>query len=311
MTPFVCRRAFRTLKAMDGILRQGRILFAIGMLALGMEHIVCAWFGVVNKAVFPGETVFSVIPWVPAYPWLAYSIGLALIVAGLLIVLEVRPRLVATLLGILFLAFVVLLEARRLLHFGQRTGFFETLALCASALTLAATFPSESSQSRSSNRILDLLIASGRYLFAFSAIIFGIDHLIFLRFVASLVPWWIPWHLFWAYFTAFAFIAAGLSIGTRWLASWAGFRWERCFCCGSSFCICRVRSACRQPQAPDAPRNPDEWSSAFIALAMAGGSWIMACQSLAVPEKHDPQVIKRDARAFSRTELSPHLIAEK
>ncbi len=296
---------------MDGILRQGRVLFAIGMLALGMEHIVCAWFGVVNKAIFPGETVFSVIPWVPAYPWLAYSIGLALIVAGLLIVLEVRPRLVATLLGILFLAFVVLLEARRLLHFGQRTGFFETLALCASALTLAATFPSESSRSESSNRILDLLIASGRYLFAFSAIIFGIDHLIFLRFVASLVPWWIPWHLFWAYFTAFAFIAAGLSIGSRWLASWAGLSLGTMFLLWFVVLHLPRSFGLSAAAGPGAPRNPDEWSSAFIALAMAGGSWIMACQSLVVPEQRDQQVSKQDARPFARRELSPHLIAEK
>lgn len=296
---------------MDGILRQGRILFAIGMLALGMEHIVCARFGVVNKAVFPGETVFSVIPWVPAHPWLAYSIGLALIVAGALIIVEVRPRLVATLLGILFLAFVVLLEARRLLHFGQRTGFFETLALCASALTLAATFPSDPAQSRPSNRILDLLVASGRYLFAFSAIIFGIDHLIFLRFVASLVPWWIPWHLFWAYFTAFAFIAAGLSIGTRWLASWAGLSLGAMFLLWFVVLHLPRSFGLSVAAGPGAPRNPDEWSSAFIALAMAGGSWILACQSLLVTEKREPSVSMRDSRTFGRRELSPHLIAEK
>ncbi len=296
---------------MDGILRQGRILFAIGMLALGMEHIVCAWFGVVNKAVFPGETVFSVIPWVPAYPWLAYSIGIALIAAGALIIVEVRPRLVATLLGILFLAFVVLLEARRLLHFGQRTGFFETLALCASALTLAATFPSDPAQSRPSNRILDLLVASGRYLFAFSAIIFGIDHLIFLRFVASLVPWWIPWHLFWAYFTAFAFIAAGLSIGTRWLASWAGLSLGAMFLLWFVVLHLPRSFGLSAAAGPGAPRNPDEWSSAFIALAMAGGSWILACQSLLVTEKREPSVSMRDSRAFGRREFSPHMIAEK
>jgi hypothetical protein len=296
---------------MDGILRKGRLLFAIAVMALGMEHIVCAWFGVVNKTVFPGETVFSVIPWVPAYPWIAYGVGLALLVAGMLLAIEVRPRLAATLLGILFLAFLVLLEARRLIHFGQRTGFFETLALCGSALTLAATLPSESPRSGPSNRMLDLLVASGRYLFAFSAIIFGIDHLLFLRFVATLVPSWIPWHLFWAYFTAFAFIAAGVSIGTRWLASWASLSLGTMFLLWFVVLHLPRSFGLSAAAGPGAPHNPDEWSSAFIALAMAGGSWIMACQSLTVFEKRDHPQHKRDLPAFRRRELSPHLIAEK
>jgi hypothetical protein len=51
-------------------------------------------------------------------------------------------------------------------------------------------------------------ISSGPFLFASSSIVFGVDHLLYLRFVASLVPSWISWHLFWAYLTAFAFIAA-------------------------------------------------------------------------------------------------------
>jgi hypothetical protein len=156
-----------------------------------------------------------------------------------------------------------------------------------------------------------LLVASGRYLFAFSAIIFGIDHLIFLRFVASLVPWWIPWHLFWAYFTAFAFIAAGLSIGTRWLASWAGLSLGAMFLLWFVVLHLPRSFGLSVAAGPGAPRNPDEWSSAFIALAMAGGSWILACQSLLVTEKREPSVSPRDSRTFGRRELSPHLIAEK
>jgi uncharacterized membrane protein len=187
-----------------------------------LEHALCGWFSVVSQSTFQGETVASVITWVPAYPWLIYLNGFALLAAGLCLAGKVRPRLTATLLGILFLMFVLFLEAPRLIHFGVRITCFETLAICGAALMLAGTLPSESHLSHRWSGILDLVIKSGRFFFAISSIVFGIDHLLYISFVASLVPWWIPWHLFWAYFTGFAFIAVGVSIGTKWLARWSG-----------------------------------------------------------------------------------------
>jgi len=48
--------------------------------------------------------------------------------------------------------------------------------------------------------------------------IFGSDHLVAAKFVATIVPSWIPGHLFWAYFMGFALIAATLNLATsiRW-----------------------------------------------------------------------------------------------
>lgn len=46
-------------------------------------------------------------------------------------------------------------------------------------------------------------------------LVFGVQHFIFVSFVATIVPPWIPWHLFCAYFVGAALIAAGLAMMAR------------------------------------------------------------------------------------------------
>ena len=265
---------------MDGIVKPGRFFFAVAVAALGVEHITCGWFGVFNKTAFPGATVVSVILWVPAHSWLAYLTGVALLAAGLRIAVNARSLLAAILLGVLFLLFVVFVESPRLIQFGARTAFFETLAIGAWALTLAGTLPTEGYRSERWNKPLGLLVRSGRYRFAISSIVFGIDHLLYLSFVATLVPTWIPWHLFWAYFTGFAFIAAGLNIGSTILARWAGVLLGIMFLLWFVILHLLRSLGLSAGSGVGAPRNPNEWSSAFIALGLAGGAWISASQFL-------------------------------
>ena len=59
---------------------------------------------------------------------------------------------------------------------------------------------------------LGLQSASARWLFAISLVVFGTQHFLYAKFVATLVPSWIPGHLFWAYFVGVAFVAAALAI---------------------------------------------------------------------------------------------------
>jgi uncharacterized membrane protein len=62
---------------------------------------------------------------------------------------------------------------------------------------------------------LDTLIQFGPLSFAIAMAIFGADHLVAAKAVASVVPSWIPEHLFWAYFVGVALIAAALSLATK------------------------------------------------------------------------------------------------
>lgn len=64
-------------------------------------------------------------------------------------------------------------------------------------------------------RGIDRAITFGPVFFAMPMAVFGADHFIAPRFVATLVPSWIPWHLFWVYLVGVALIASALSIVTQ------------------------------------------------------------------------------------------------
>jgi uncharacterized membrane protein len=63
-------------------------------------------------------------------------------------------------------------------------------------------------------RGLDKLAAFGPLLFGIAMAVFGADHMVTSRFVASIIPPWIPWCLFWAYFVGVALFAGALSLAT-------------------------------------------------------------------------------------------------
>ena len=256
---------------MEMIVKQGRYLFAVSIAAFGIENLVCAR---------SSDPFLPVIPWVPSHWWLAYLTGIALLAASVCITANIRARVAAVLLGVLFLLCDLLLQIPRVAALpwdvGVRTGAFETLTMCASALMLAGTLSAEGGSFGRWAGATNALIQSGRYLFAISAIVFGIDHYLVFGFIVSLVPSWIPgggW--FWANFTAISFIAAGVSIAVRKMDRWASFM------LGLMFLLWFL--VLHAPRVASYPRvlNPNEWSSAFIALGICGGSWILAWSLLA------------------------------
>jgi uncharacterized membrane protein len=53
-----------------------------------------------------------------------------------------------------------------------------------------------------------------QYLLALPFLVFGVEHFLHVRFVASIVPAWIPWHPFWVCFCGLALLATGVSLVT-------------------------------------------------------------------------------------------------
>jgi len=229
---------------MNKLIRLGRCCFAIAFAAFGIQHFIYAKFA---AGLGP--------PWIPGSPLRACFMGAALVVAGIRIASNAKTRVTAMLLGLLLFLYFLLLYAPRLaanVHDpGPWTSGAEILALCGAAWVLAG-IPAK----------------LGRYLFALTLTVFGVQHLIYGRFVATLVPSWIPGHLFWAYGVGIAFIAATLSIvaniKARLAATLLGimfFAWV--------FIL-------HLPRVSSALHNGNEWTSLLVALAMSGGSWIVA-----------------------------------
>jgi uncharacterized membrane protein len=234
---------------MDNRTQRGRYLFAIAIAAFGIQHFVYAKYA---AGLGP--------PWIPGSPLRACFMGAALVIAGVRIAANLKTRVSATLLGFLLLFYYLLLYVPRLaanVHDpGPWTSGAEILALCGAAWALCEALPGATSN------------LPGRFLFAITLIVFGVQHLLYGPFVATLIPSWIPGHLFFAYGVGIAFFGATLSIltnmQTRVAATLLGimfFTWV--------FIL-------HLPRVLAAPHNGNEWTSMIVALAMSGSSWIVA-----------------------------------
>jgi uncharacterized membrane protein len=245
----------------------GRVIFAIAIIGLGVETIVCAHEA--SRSLGPQYQVIPVIPWLPAIPWLAYLFGMILVLCALGLFSPRTIRTAALLLGgLLFVCTIILDVPKNLADLGNislRTGVFEPLSLAC----LAWLLPDP--------RQTPLWLArASRYLLGISLIVFGVDHFLALIFIANLIPHWIPFHVFWVAFFGVAFIAAGLSIGFNIRSQWgaAGL--------GLMFAIwvftLHLPRVLGLYGIPGAQRNPNEWSSLLIAIALWGGLWALARQ---------------------------------
>jgi hypothetical protein len=254
-------------RVVDAPLSPGRAVFALAMMALGGETMVCARYVFDSPPFGSQHRVIPVIPWLPAIPWLAYVFGAVWLVCGAGLLSQRTVRTAAMVLGsLLFVCAIILEVPKNLANIGSmslRTGVFEPIALAA----LAWLLPGAGGTPR-------WLVRASRYLLAVSFIVFGVDHLIALAPIGSLLPSWIPWHVFWIGSFGVGFIAAGLSIGLNFLQRWSALG------IGLMFAIwvftLHLPRVLGLYGIPGAPHNPNEWSSLFIAVALWGGSWALA-----------------------------------
>jgi uncharacterized membrane protein len=233
---------------MENLSRLGRFLFAIAMAGFGIQYLVHAFMA----GPVPGP------PWSPGVPLWAFFTAVLLIVAAACIATGKRARWAAMLLALILLLRALSVYAPRLaanVHDpGPWTSGFEILAMGGATLILAGT-----------------AVGLGRFLFASLLVVVGVQHFLYARFVATLVPAWIPWHLFWAYFVGVAFFAAAVSIVARkYLGLGAGLLGLMFF-----LWIILVHS----PRVIASPHDGKEWTSAFVALAMCGGAWVVAARA--------------------------------
>jgi len=230
---------------MKDLSRIGHALFAIAIAEFGIQYLFHAFFA--GPALGP--------PFSPARPFWGYFTAAVLIIAAVSIVAGKQTRCVAIALAVTLLLRALVVYAPRIATHphdpGPWTSGFEILAMCGAALVISG-----------------VVIGLARWLFAISLVVFGAQHFLYAKFVATLVPSWIPGHLFRAYFVGAAFVAAALAIAieknARLAATLLGlmfFLWV--------FML-------HFPRVAASPHDGNEWTSAFVALAMCGGSWVLA-----------------------------------
>jgi uncharacterized membrane protein len=255
------------------VIATGRIFFALGLIGIGCQHFFFGQFIPLVAPIWPTA--------IPGRLFWVYLVGAILMAGGGAILAGVKARLAAMLIGALFLLSFVLLHVpgnlmARALSVEGWADALTALTLAGGCLVVAGTLPAAGSGS--SLAWLDKLIPLGMYPLAFMVIVFGADHFIHVKFVASMVPAWIPAHIFWTYFAGTALIASGVGMITRIKSRLAAtllgvmlLTWVL---------ILHIPRAIADPYSGIG----GEWTSVFEALAESGIAFILG-ESLSERER--------------------------
>jgi uncharacterized membrane protein len=222
------------------------------MIAFGIQHLV---YGKFVTRLVPGLPA-----WIPSHQLWAYVVGAGLVIGGAAILLNKGARLAASLLGWTGLLSFLLLYIPRLAATPHNAGLWtnagKALALSGAGFLVAASLKGAKDS------------LAGRLFLSAFLILAGVQHFFFVQFVAGLVPAWIPGHLFWTYFAGVALIAGGVGMLIPMTTRLAAFL--------SGIMIFSWVILLHIPRALAAPRNANETTAVFEALAISGAAFLIA-----------------------------------
>src|SRR5438445_6203650 len=168
-------RATQSPPMIDKSKSLGRIFVAISLVVFGVQHFIYGGF------------VATLVPaFMPGRLFWAYFVGVAFFAAAAGILYKLMARPAATMLGVMFFLFVVLLHIPRIVgnagNGNEWTSGFVALAMCGGAWILANAAPLEEREKA------DPFLKLGRYFFALAFVAFGIQHFVYAHFGAGLGP---------------------------------------------------------------------------------------------------------------------------
>ncbi len=157
----------------------GRVFVAFSLVVFGVQHFIYGGF------------VATLVPaFMPGRLFWAYFVGVAFVAAAAGIFVEMLERPAATMLGVMFFLFVVLLHIPRIIgksgDGNEWTSGFVALAMCGGAWIVASAAPLEEREKA------DPFLRLGRYFFPLAFVAFGVQHFVYARYAAGLGP---PWYL--------------------------------------------------------------------------------------------------------------------
>ena len=258
----------------------GRILFAIAMIAFGVQQFLFGDFVPGRAPAWPAG-----MPGRLLWAWLSGTVlvgtGAAIVMAAATPSCRRTAQLAALATGTMIFVWALLrqipLAAADPSFGGEWTRLGKALMLFGGALAVAGSVGrTEVRPYGSQERVRPdgspgrTLIHLGRFCLGIFMIGCGIQHFLWIEFVTSLVPGWIPGALFWTRFAGVALIAGGAGLMVPWTARLAGilsglmvFVW---------FLILHI------PRAVSAPTNNsrNEWIAVFEALAVSGIAFVLS-----------------------------------
>jgi len=175
----------------------GPVFMAAGIAVFGAEHLVG-----------PRALMQLVPAWMPGRLFWAYFVGFALLAAAVSFVVMRYVRWSATLLGVMFILFVLMIHAPNVVA-NPRNRFLWTVALRELAFAGGAW-------ALAGGR----LAIAARFLLAIPLVFFGVEHFLHPEFVpgvplSKVMPAWVPMRAAWGYVTGAFLVGGGLLLAVR------------------------------------------------------------------------------------------------
>jgi uncharacterized membrane protein len=253
---------------MRTLIPAGRLLFAIALVAFGIQHIIFQDF-ITGRA--PGWTGDG--GW--GHAW-AYVSGGVFILAGFMILSGRRGRYAALVAAAMIVAWAILrhipIVASEPLFSPAWTSAGKALFLSAGALAIAATLPKEKAHPFATLfgivNLRSVFITVSLICLGLFFIVTGVQHFIYTEFVASLIPDLIPGPVYWTYFTGVALAAGGLGMIIPRTAPLAALL--------SGLMVFIWVFVIHMPRAFGGLGSGGEWIALFEAIAVSGIAFVMA-----------------------------------
>jgi uncharacterized membrane protein len=243
--------------------RVGQAVFAATLAVLGIQGLVDGDFTAIWQPVPKG---------VPAREALAYLCAIVSLASGLGLLWKraVTPaaRVLLAYLLIWLLAFKVPAIVRAPLTEVGYESCGETAVIVAAAWALYARYASDWDRQHLGFATGDRGLRISRGLYGLSMLAFGLSHLVYAHYTASLVPGWLPSRAAWVYFTGGAYLAAGLAVLTE--------RYARVAAALSAVQMGLFTWLVWVPVVAAGSRDPSVWSETIISWTLTTAAWVTA-----------------------------------
>jgi uncharacterized membrane protein len=247
-----------------------RLLWGLTLMALGLVGIFSQDFASVWQPVpaqLPGRAVLAVLS----------GVVMAAGGAGLLWRRSLVPA--ASALMIYTLLWLLLLQVPRLvqapLHEVSWGACAEIVMLVAACWVLYASHATRLDQPYVAALIGAHAVQMARIAFAVALPLIGLEHLVYAKETAAMVPAWLPYRLGWAYFTGIAHIAAGLGIAVNALPRLAATL--ETWMMGGFTVLVWI------PSVAQAPSQRFAWTGLLISTLLTAAGWIVAASYESAP----------------------------
>jgi uncharacterized membrane protein len=250
----------------NGLIIAGRMIFASGIMALGILQFFAADY-IIGRPPSPAWSAN-----IPGKLSWAYVSGTLLVLAGLCILFRIKAGFISLLTGLLIIICSFFLRSlpdmwkETFMNMIWRLNAWKSLALGGGAIIVAVSFFNEKKGVTSTNR---LLLTISVILLSFFLIICGFAHYKFDDFIINgFIPSYIPAHPFWTYFTGAALIAGGVGLLINPVRKWAALF--------SGIMILLWFFLLHIPRAAAASNDNAEWMGVFESFAFAGILFVLA-----------------------------------